>query len=183
MQKPIGVIFEKGKVVLVNGELKYDVMYTITDWNPAGEQFTIEDVEGNSSNSYGYKEEWIIDFEEGTYMVGEFNDFTLVYENPSSSKRVPGGVIFESGKAKINEGMKSYYKINEGLKSYYDLDKEYKIVRYWEEAEIFSCIDNDGDIFWFVFNTNDNSEDFEHFDNYEGSVTFVHEEIEFYEVW
>jgi hypothetical protein len=97
----------------------------------------------------------------------------LIYENPSSSKRVPGGVIFESGKAEINEG----------LKSYYDLDKEYKIVKYWEEAEIFSCIDNDGDIFWFVFNTNDNSEDFEHFENYEGSVTFVYDEIEFYEVW
>jgi hypothetical protein len=170
MQKPIGVIFEKGKVVLTVDELKYDVMYTITDWSPAGEQFSIEDV---TENSYDGRDDWTIDFEEATYMNSEFNDFTLVYENPSFSKRVPGGVIFESGKAEINEG----------LKSYYDLDKEYKIVRYWEEAEIFSCIDNDGDIFWFVFNTNDNSEDFEHFDNYEGSVTFVHDEIEFYEVW
>jgi len=114
MQSPIGVIFEKGKVELVTGELEYDVMYTITDWNPASEQFTIEDVDGGSVNSYGDKEEWTIDFNEATYMDVEFNDFTLIYKNPDLSKRVPGGVIFESGKAKMETCMESYY----------DLDKE-----------------------------------------------------------
>jgi hypothetical protein len=170
-QVPKRVIFEKGKVKLTKDTcpLKNDISYPITDWDPESQQFTCIDEEG---------EEWMIDFIESYYMDDKFNDFTLIYENPSFDNKVPSFVIFETEKAEIDSSWSDYFEV----------DKKYKVIRHWKEAGIFAIHCNgdvDSNLVWFRENLNagypDEYSDFD--DPYDGEPTFIYDEVEFYEIW